>query len=94
MDPNIITTTFIAEHGRCSPLYFLALIKFYLGAILLYPIAYLGNQSFILRHPNQLLPVPIAPPWNKTIHSFHLDTDMHNCLSQYFPYPPRQRQWL
>ena len=94
MDITPFLTTFVAVHGRHSLVYYLALLRFYLWTLILYPLAYILNRSYILNHPSQPLPVSISPSWNTTIHSFRLTSDMHNYLMQRYPQPPHLRRWM
>jgi hypothetical protein len=74
--------------------YLLALLGFYLKLFIYYPIGYMFNRSYILHHPNRPLPVSISPPWNRTIHSFYLTSDMHNYLILNSIQAPRLRRWM
>lgn len=89
-----VTTTLVATHGRCSFKYVFALLAYYCHLLLYYPLAHALNRSYILHHPDQLLPVPIAPPRNRTIHSFTPDTDIGTYLTLNSLRSPRSRQWM
>jgi len=93
MSTTDFSTTLVALHGRRSTIYCYALLQYYLLFLICFPVAYLFNRSYILHHPDRPLPVPVSPPWNRTIHSFHLNVDMYHYLMQHFPHTPRVRRW-
>ena len=65
--PANLTTTLVATYGQNSSVYLIALTTYYLHLLLYYPLAYILNQSYILHHPDELLPVSITPAQNQTI---------------------------
>ena len=93
-EPPVFITHFVAIHGRHSFAYYAALLSFYLHFIILTPVAHLLNRSYLLRHPNRPLPVPIAPRSHHIIHSFHPTPDVHNYLTWRFPRLQLPRTWM
>ena len=90
--PNF-TTSLVAAHGRWSLSYLTALLTYYLYAFWYYPLAYMRNQSYLLYHPDQPLPISVAPPWNRTLRSFHLNSDMFAYITHLVPRSPATRRW-
>ena len=71
----------------------LTIILYHLWRILLTPIAYVCNTSFLLHHPHQLFPLVITPRRNTTIHSFTPSEAMVRNLLQHNLLPPPERHW-
>ena len=89
----VYTTHLVAVHGRHSFTYRIALLSFYFWTIVLFPIAYLRNRSYLLYHPDQPLPVSIAPRHNNIIHSFYPNTESYNYLTWRYPRLRLPRTW-
>jgi len=74
--------------------YFFSILWYYIRCGVLTPIAYLGNRSFLLHHPNRIFPTTIAPSRNTTIHSLVPTRDMFNYITQHCALPPPPlRRW-
>jgi hypothetical protein len=47
-------------------------LRYYLLYALLLPIAYLFNRSFLILHPDRVVPTFITPPYNHDIRTFDI----------------------
>ena len=69
-------------------------IQYYAQLVILTPIAYIFNQSFIIDHPGDIFPTLISPAQNSTIHSFYPSLNQKVHLFNRYDTPPPQRLWL
>lgn len=65
---------------------------YYIKKITLLPIAYIGNRSFLIRHPTNLFPTTIAPARNTTIYSFFITES--TVIELDIPLASDKREWL
>lgn len=80
--------------GRLT--YIWVFISYYLSYVVLLPIAYAFNRSFLILHPDQVVPTFIAPPYNHNIRTFsvpsfeieHIHTQKPQLLR------PTDREWF
>jgi len=71
--------------------YLLSIIRYHVCRGVLTPFAFVFNQSYLLHHPDRVLPTLIAPSRNRTIHSF---TPSSKALQRLSISPaPDRRHW-
>jgi len=69
-------------------------VKYYVCCATLTIIAYLCNTSFLIHHPNRILPTIVSPPRNRTIYSIRPTARMEDHIHTRSPLSPSYRRWL